>query len=54
MGAHWTRVRPADGATTLSADIARIDFKDPLHGDVTTAKGGIWTTADGGVSWLRH
>jgi Photosynthesis system II assembly factor YCF48 len=54
MGAHWTRVRPTDGAATLSADIARIDFKDPLHGDVTTARGGIWTTADGGVSWLRH
>jgi hypothetical protein len=53
-GATWTRVRPTDGDATLSADIARIDFKDRLHGDVTTTKGGIWTTPDGGVSWLRH
>ncbi len=53
-GVTWTRVRPTDGDAKLSADIARIDFKDRLHGDVTTTKGGIWTTPDGGVSWLRH
>jgi hypothetical protein len=54
MGAHWTRVRPSDGDATLSADIARIDFRDALHGEVTAANGGIWTTSDGGGSWLRH
>jgi Photosynthesis system II assembly factor YCF48 len=54
MGANWMRVHPTDGDAKLSADIARIDFKDRLHGDVTTTKGEIWTTPDGGVSWVRH
>jgi photosynthesis system II assembly factor YCF48-like protein len=54
LGAHWNRVRPTDGAATLSGDIARIQFKDPLHGDVTTTKGAVWTTADGGVGWFQH
>jgi hypothetical protein len=54
MGANWMSVHPTDGDAKLSADVARIDFKDRLHGDVTTTKGEIWTTLDGGVSWVRH
>jgi len=53
-GEHWTRVRPTDRENTLSADIARIDFRDALDGDITTAQGRIWSTSDGGVNWIRH
>jgi hypothetical protein len=53
-GAHWVRVLPTDGDAKLSADITRIDFSSVLRGDITSAKGEIWSTYDGGTSWVRH
>jgi Photosynthesis system II assembly factor YCF48 len=53
-GGHWTRVLPTDGDAKLSADITRIDFTSVLRGDITSAKGEIWSTYDGGTTWVQH
>jgi photosystem II stability/assembly factor-like uncharacterized protein len=50
-GQSWTRVVPRAGETVLRADIARVDFTDPLRGIVATGSGETWVTADGGRTW---
>ena len=52
-GTNWVQVKPAVDKTTLSSDIAAIEFTDPLHGKLTTANGEIWLTANGGQTWEK-
>ncbi len=54
MGLHWVRIIPVSNESTLAADITRIDFADPLHGNVTTADGETWNTSNGGNTWHRQ
>jgi hypothetical protein len=53
-GSHWTQVKPEFGNSTLSADIAAIEFTDIRQGKVTAANGEVWTTTDGGQSWHKQ
>jgi hypothetical protein len=53
-GGHWTQIKPAANGATLIADIATIEFTDPLHGKLTTSTGEIWITADAGRSWRKQ
>lgn len=54
QGGHWTRVKPATGEITLTADIATIAFTDAQHGKVTTTDGQSWTTSDAGQTWGKN
>lgn len=53
-GGHWMKVTPIASGAILVADIAAIEFTDPRHGKVTTAKGEVWLTDDGGQSWRKQ
>jgi hypothetical protein len=54
VGLHWTRIIPVAENSTLTADILTIDFRDPLHGKLTTANQELWTTADAGKTWQKE
>lgn len=54
VGLHWTRIIPVAENSTLTADILTIDFRDPLHGQLTTANQESWTTADAGKTWQKE
>ena len=51
-GKSWVRCEPAVGDKKLSQDVVRVDFADPLNGTVMTANGEVWSTSDGGKTWL--
>jgi photosystem II stability/assembly factor-like uncharacterized protein len=53
-GSHWTQVKPVANSVSLSSDIAAIAFTDPQHGKITTTNGQIWSTSDGGQSWMQQ
>jgi Photosynthesis system II assembly factor YCF48 len=53
-GGHWTQVKPTAGHSQLTDDIAAIEFTDPLHGKLTTAKGEAWRTVDAGQTWDKQ
>ena len=53
-GGHWTQVKPEFGSAALSGDIAAIEFTDIRQGKVTTAKGEVWLTDDGGKTWRKQ
>jgi hypothetical protein len=57
-GEHWTRVIPNDGATTLAADITRIELDDGDHAviraDQRAGQNERWTTLDGGKTWTQQ
>ncbi len=53
-GRTWARVTVKAGDEVLRSDIARVEFTDPQNGAVTTMTGEIWTTSDGGVTWMRR
>ena len=53
-GQHWAQVQPVAAGQTLSDDIVGVEFPDSLHGKLTTASKEIWTTEDGGQSWLKQ
>ena len=50
-GDSWQQIKPSSNGQALIADITGIDFKDPQHGQVTTADHQTWSTSDGGHSW---
>ena len=50
-GARWMQVQPVADGAILTADIAAIEFTDPQHGKVTTAKGEVWLTENAGQTW---
>jgi Carboxypeptidase regulatory-like domain/Photosynthesis system II assembly factor YCF48 len=51
-GQSWVKCAPAAGNKKLGQDIVRVDFSDSLNGTVNTANGEVWTTSDGGQTWL--
>lgn len=53
-GNHWNRIMPASTGTTLTGDIISLDFPDRQHGKVSTSTSEVWTTADGGQTWLKE
>jgi Photosynthesis system II assembly factor YCF48/Putative zinc-finger len=53
-GGHWTRVSPTVNGTTLTSDIAAIEFTDPRRGKITTAAGEAWITSDAGQIWQKQ
>jgi len=53
-GTFWSSIIPSAQGVTLSGDITRIEFSDPLHGKITTSTSETWTTADGGQSWQKQ
>jgi photosynthesis system II assembly factor YCF48-like protein/putative zinc finger protein len=54
VGLHWTRIIPVAESSTLTGDILTIDFRDPLHGKLTTANRESWITADAGKTWQKE
>ena len=54
VGLHWTRIIPVAESSTLTGDILIIDFRDPLHGKLTTANRESWITADAGKTWQKE
>jgi Photosynthesis system II assembly factor YCF48/Putative zinc-finger len=54
VGLHWTRIIPVAESSTLTADILTIDFRDPLHGKLTTANRESWITGDAGKTWQKE
>lgn len=54
VGMHWTRVIPVAENTTLASDIISMDFRDSMHGRLTTANQEFWSTSDGGKTWQKE
>ena len=52
-GQTWTKVTPIAGDTKLNLDISHVEFSEPTKGTVSTTNGEVWTTSDGGRTWLR-
>jgi hypothetical protein len=53
-GEHWTQVRPMVNGETLVDDIIGVEFRDALHGKLTSSMEGIWITADAGQTWQKQ
>ena len=53
VGMHWTRINAICDGAPLTADIARLEFTDALHGRLTSADQRSWTTVDGGKTWQQ-
>jgi hypothetical protein len=53
-GEHWTQVRPVVNGETLVDDIIGVEFRDALHGKLTSSIEGIWITADAGQTWQKQ
>lgn len=53
-GETWTRVYLDPDRSSPDDAIVRINFTDPLHGQVTTAAGERWITSDGGRHWTQE
>ena len=52
-GRTWAKFEPAAAGKKLDQDIVRLDFSNARSGTVNTANGEVWTTSDGGQTWLR-
>lgn len=52
FGQSWVKCEPAAGDKKLNQDIVRVDFSDALNGTVNATNGGVWSTSDGGRTWL--
>ena len=53
-GNRWARVMLHAGGAALTGDITSIQFADPQHGKIATSTAELWTTSDGGQTWLRQ
>ncbi len=53
-GGHWVKITPMASGAILVADISAIEFTDPRHGKLTTSKGEVWLTDDGGQTWRKQ
>jgi len=51
-GNHFTQVTARAGQITLTGDIVTLDFPDAQRGRIETANHEVWTTSDGGKTWL--
>jgi hypothetical protein len=52
-GQHWTQVRPVVDGEVLADDIIGVEFRDALHGKLTSSLQETWITADGGQTWQK-
>jgi Photosynthesis system II assembly factor YCF48 len=53
FGNHWTRVLLSSAGTALTGDVVGLEFSDSQHGKITTSVGELWTTSDGGFTWVK-
>jgi Photosynthesis system II assembly factor YCF48 len=53
-GQRWTQVRPVVNGEALADDIIGVEFRDTLHGKLTSSIEEIWTTADAGQTWQKQ
>ena len=54
-GQSWIAVTPTlSSGAVLSDDIMRIVFSGGNHGWIATRKSELWTTRDGGATWVRR
>jgi photosystem II stability/assembly factor-like uncharacterized protein len=53
-GQHWTQVRPVVNGEALTDDIIGVEFRDALHGKLTSARQETWITADTGQTWQKQ
>lgn len=53
-GAHWVQVKPVADGKSLADDVTEIHFSDLQHGQLTTLHHQVWTTSDGGQTWLTQ
>jgi photosynthesis system II assembly factor YCF48-like protein len=53
-GQHWTQVQPVVNGEALADDIIGVEFRDALHGKLTSSTQEVWITADGGQSWQKQ
>ena len=52
-GQTWAQLEPMVGGKKLDQDIVHLDFSDGQGGALSTSKGEVWTTSNGGQTWLR-
>ena len=52
-GRLWTRIQLSANGSSLTDDIARIDFTDLQHGQLATTTGETWLTTDAGRTWQK-
>jgi len=53
-GQQWTQVQPVVNGEALADDIIGVEFRDALHGKLTSSIQEIWITADGGQTWQKQ
>jgi hypothetical protein len=53
-GQHWTQVRPMVNGEALADDIIGVEFRDALHGRLTSSIEETWVTADAGQTWEKQ
>lgn len=53
-GQHWTQVRPVANGEALADDIIGVEFRDALHGKLTSSMQEIWITTDAGETWQKQ
>lgn len=53
-GQHWTQVQPVVNGEALADDIIGVEFRDALHGKLTSSMHEMWMTADGGRTWRKQ
>jgi photosystem II stability/assembly factor-like uncharacterized protein len=53
-GQHWIQVRPTIDNEALADDIIGVEFRDALHGKLSSARQETWITADAGQTWQKQ
>jgi Photosynthesis system II assembly factor YCF48 len=53
-GQHWAQVRPVVNGEALADDIIGVEFRDALHGKLTSSVEETWTTVDAGQTWQKQ
>lgn len=52
-GNSWSRVVPSFEGVLVGGDITGIEFSGLQHVRIETSAGEVWTTGDGGQTWLK-
>jgi hypothetical protein len=53
-GQHWAQVRPVVNGEALADDIIGVEFRDALHGKLTSSVEETWITGDAGQTWQKQ
>jgi hypothetical protein len=53
-GQHWAQVRPVVNGKALADDIIGVEFRDALHGKLTSSVEETWITGDAGQTWQKQ